>query len=75
MHMDLGRYLEVNHVKIEDFAKEIGSSEVMIRKVLAKERRFSDDVKLAVLKATRGQVTLDDLVVESSELKQRASNE
>jgi len=69
--MELGRYLEVNHIKIEDFSKMIGASEIMIRKVIAKERRFSDDIKLAVLKATRGQVTLDDLVVESSDLKQR----
>lgn len=72
--MDLGRYLEVNHIKIEDFSKEIGVSEVMLRKVIAKERRLSDDFKLAILKATRGQVTLDDLVVDSKDLKRVVSN-
>ena len=60
--MSLKEYLEKNNLKPGSFAKRLGCSDSMVRRIILYNQRPGVDLALAIQKETSGVVRADELL-------------
>lgn len=60
--MKLKEYLKINGIRTEDFAKEIDFHRDHLYKIMNGNRRPAKKTMRAIVKITKGKVTIEDLL-------------